>query len=409
MGAQPDSVRGGPQERGLHAASEGVRPWRVLHVCESAWNVWPVVEGQLAAGMRPSVVTPHGYRVVVDASEPPRDRPRPLSLMGAWHEVRNWRASMLEAGIATAAEVVHAHTFASGMAAVRNCPVVVYDLCTFVEEQAAQHALPERRSWLDRSFRVAEQFIVTRAGAVVVHSSTMRERAVGRGAPPDHTFMIPSPLELEHDDELVLPRDHGNAAVFFAAGVRALTREISAGVLALLRTAAVLCDQCPGVRVLIEASPEAAPGVVEAAQQLGIAGCLEILAPGQAETAMERCDVVIAGGDEERGGVLALQYGRSLLAPDTPALRDVSADGQGCLWYDPNDAGDLARRAAFLARNPHFRRALGSAGRAHLRATRSPAAVGRRYDEVYRHALKRRGSANGVSPSASLLPIHACI
>lgn len=391
-------------------AAENVRPWRVLHVCESAHHVWPVVEGQLSAGMRPSVVTPHGYRVVVDASEPPRDRPRPLSLMGAWHEVRNWRASMLEAGMATGAEVVHAHTFASGMAAVRNCPVVVYDLCAFVEEQAAQHAPAERRAWLDRSFRVAEQFVLARAGAVVVHSSTMRERAVSRGAPPDNTFLIPAPLAIEDtEDELMLARDDGNAIVFFAAGAGAFTSEVSGELLALLRTAAVVCDQCPGVRVQIEASAEAAAGVLEAAQQLGIVGCLEIIPAGHAEAAIRRCDVVIAGDGDERGGVLALQHGRALLAPDTAALRDVSADGQGCLWYDPGDPADLARRAAFLARNPHFRRALGSAGRAHLRATRSPDVIGRRYDEVYRHAFKRRGSGNGMNPSASLMPIQACI
>lgn len=407
MGAHPNSV-GSAQERWIHAAPESMRPWRVLHVCESAHQVWPVVEGQLSAGMRPSLVTPHGYRVVVDPSEPPRERPRPLSLMGAWHEVRNWRAAMLEAGIATAAEVVHAHTFASGMAAVRNCPVVVYDLCAFVEEQAAQHAAAERRAWLDRSFRVAEQFVFTRAGAVVVHSSAMRERAVGRGAPPDNTFLVPTPVEIE--DEIPAQRDGGTEVVFFAATMRARTAAVLPEVLSFLKTVAVLCEQCPGVRVQMEASAEAAPGVLQAAQQLGIAGCLEIIAAGHAEAALEDCDVVIAGDADERGGVLALQHGRALLAPDTPALRDVSADGQGCLWYDPKLAGDLARRAAFLVRNPHFRRALGSAGRAHLRATRSPDVIGRRYDEVYRHALKRRrSSGTGVSPSGSLMPIQACI
>ncbi|HXA84050.1 MAG TPA: hypothetical protein VNZ47_03175, partial [Candidatus Dormibacteraeota bacterium] len=34
--------------------------WRVIHACEYARDVLPVVEGQLAVGMRPFIVTPQG-------------------------------------------------------------------------------------------------------------------------------------------------------------------------------------------------------------------------------------------------------------------------------------------------------------------------------------------------------------
>ncbi|HEY2394306.1 MAG TPA: hypothetical protein VGK22_24260, partial [Candidatus Angelobacter sp.] len=34
--------------------------WRVIHACEYARDVLPVVEGQVAVGMRPYIVTPQG-------------------------------------------------------------------------------------------------------------------------------------------------------------------------------------------------------------------------------------------------------------------------------------------------------------------------------------------------------------
>jgi glycosyltransferase involved in cell wall biosynthesis len=109
---------------------------------------------------------------------------------------------------------------------------------------------------------------------------------------------------------------------------------------------------------------------------------------------MGEADVVIAAtpADDGPGAVLiaALAHGRAILAADVAQNREVTPQGRGCLWFRNNDVQDLAGRAAFLARNPDFRTALGLSGRAHLQATRSPKVVAAKYDDVYRHAFQRR-------------------
>jgi len=101
--------------------------------------------------------------------------------------------------------------------------------------------------------------------------------------------------------------------------------------------------------------------------------------------------------------------GVTLLAADTPAHRDLSPEGRGLLWFRPEDARDLAARAAFLARNPELCLSLAQAARKHLVETHSPQAVGCRYDAVYQHVFARR-KPYGPSPSAGRLrPLTASL
>jgi hypothetical protein len=101
----------------------------------------------------------------------------------------------LEADPDQSAEIVHAHSFASGMAAVRNFGAVVYDLNGCVEELAMAAGQCEAGSWLARSFRVAEQFILARAAAIITHSSVMRDAVLDRGAPKENVFVVLLPEE----------------------------------------------------------------------------------------------------------------------------------------------------------------------------------------------------------------------
>jgi hypothetical protein len=115
------------------------------------------------------------------------DSARTPSLLTAWREVRNWRHWMTESD--GRFEIVHAHTFSAGMAAARAGAPLVYDIRRFVEQQAG----PEDRghSWLARSFRTAEQFVLQRAAAVIVHSSAAYRSALERGATSADIFILP--------------------------------------------------------------------------------------------------------------------------------------------------------------------------------------------------------------------------
>src|SRR5436305_14566633 len=175
-----------------------LRNWRVIHACEYARDVLPVVEGQVSAGMRPYIVTPQGAGTaeLYLSSKEVEQRPT-LSVLRAWNDVRNWRKSLLECDPENTADIIHAHSFAAGMAAVRGFSCVVYDLCACIEDWAIASGQCDHGSWMGRSFRVAEQFVLSRAEAVIVHSLGMKSAVEERGAPNDSIFLIPEPLDFE--------------------------------------------------------------------------------------------------------------------------------------------------------------------------------------------------------------------
>src|SRR3954464_2458906 len=183
---------------------EEVHPWSVVHACTQARDILPLLDVQVSAGMRPYLVTPHGSGTPDLYLRADEENSRPASLLTAWNDVRQWRRSLLEADPDQSAEIVHAHSFASGMAAVRNFGAVVYDLNGCVEELAMAAGQCEAGSWLARSFRVAEQFILARATAIVTHSSVMRDAVLDRGAPPENVFVV------------LLPDDWSGASEDFA-------------------------------------------------------------------------------------------------------------------------------------------------------------------------------------------------
>ena len=69
----------------------------MIHACEYARDVLPVVEGQVAAGMRPYIVTPQGAgSAELYLARPGQEQVRSFSLLRSWQDVRNWRKSILE-------------------------------------------------------------------------------------------------------------------------------------------------------------------------------------------------------------------------------------------------------------------------------------------------------------------------
>jgi len=169
-------------------ASVGVRPvraWRVLHAAPPAVMLETLLDAQRSSGMRPVIAT------LADAADSKG------TLLTAWHEVRNWRQAIVDAEAAHTIELVHAHGFAAGMAAVRSFPAVVYDVDSFVENTGTEDAGGARPGlWLSRSFRVAEQFVIARAGAIVIHRPSLRAGMVERGAADENLFLIPPPDQI---------------------------------------------------------------------------------------------------------------------------------------------------------------------------------------------------------------------
>jgi len=437
------------------------RPWRAIHACDSVHQVLSAVEAQAVVGMRPYVLTPQGECLKQSCFRTRRlETPKPVSLLNAWGEVRKWRRNLMETEIergipAANADLVHAHCFSAGMAAVRNCPAVVYDFSRPIESTAHAHAgshgnphshSPSKDlSWLARSFAVAEQFVLTRAGAVVVHAGIMREDALKRGCVPENVFQIPEPLSPEVLDFLTGPEslvpgkipgktDDHEGIVFFAPDVclqsdPAAPQPVIKNIEFLLQAFALWRQEIASARLFVMATAACAATLLERATALGIADFVFAVPADECERMFAESHVVIALGETSQestqenrlagpsaacshnfpSALRAMIAGRALLAADTSCHRDLSPHGRGLLWFRNGDVHDLASRAAFLARNPDLRDALAATARRHLLETRCPEAVGCQYDAVYQRVFTRR-KTDGTTPVAGigLQPLLVC-
>jgi glycosyltransferase involved in cell wall biosynthesis len=391
--------------------------WRVIHACEYARDVLPVVEGQVAVGMRPFIVTPQGAGTAeLYLSGGNQDQPRSLSLLRSWQDVRNWRKSLLDCAPETTSDLVHAHCFAAGMAAVRNCSCVVYDLGACIEEMAISAGLCESGSWMGRSFRVAEQFVLSRAAAVIVHSRGLKEAALERGAPPDAVFLVPEPISEDNEPPALsqdidfLTRRFGFApgSVSFFVPQFALQEQLSPAAVSVLEGFALASNELPQFNLLLEAPESARRAINEHASRLGISLHVALVHQFDVPATMESAHVVVAMGELPADPVAArepneiclksLWQGKTLLAADVPRNRDASPEGRGCLWFEADNPRDLGYRMAFVGRKPEFRAALGAAGRMFIYETRNSAAIGQQYDEAYRFAATRK-KTSGVGPN----------
>ena len=400
--------------------------WRVIHACENVRDVLPVAEGQVAVGMRPYIVTRHGAgaaELYLSGKEPGQSPP--LSLVRSWQDVRNWRKSILDCQPEVSADLVHAHSFAAGMAAVRSCDCVAYDLRDCIDELALSAGQCEPSSWMGRSFRAAEQFILSRAAVVIVHSPGLKEAAEERGATRTNVHLIPDPLSPE--DAMVFPSslspefDFGpQTTVFLAPRLTAARNEkLPPAAMFLLEAFALAARDLPRCRLLLEAAEGTRTSLQKQAGQMGIAERVSFVDATNAVAAWQSAHVVIALGEFNTDPAAArrpnpvclkaLRQGTAaLLAADLPRNRDVSPEGRGCLWFDPNNARDLGSRMAFLANNLDFRAALAATGRIHLLETRNSVAIGRKYAEAYRHAAARKKS-RGTGPGlAAFYPAANC-
>jgi glycosyltransferase involved in cell wall biosynthesis len=399
------------------------RSWRVIHACEYARDVLPVIEGQVAAGMRPYIVTPVGAGTAeVWLSGCNQEPQRNLSLLRAWQDVRTWRRSLLDCDPETAADLVHTHSFSSGMAAVRNCTCVVYDLQACIEDLAVASGQCETGSWIGRSFRVAEQFILSRASAIVVHSAGMKAAAEERGAHPESIFVIPEPLEAgpmeasaaEEADGLPELRALAPGTVTFFTHLIGTQGPEESSLLLEAFTLALAALPQHSVKFIVASPLPTRALLQEHIIRLGMANHVIVLEEAAAKAAAAMASVVIAGSEVPDNLISArsanplcltsLARGRALLAADVPRNREASPDGQGCLWFNPGDVRDLSRRVAFLAQNPGFCKDLGMAGRSYMLETRRSEVIGKRYEAVYRYAASHRRS-RGIGPTAvKLLP-----
>ena len=392
-------------------------PWNVVHACETVREVLPLLEGQLAAGMRPSLLTPGGYGVAASFAESAgKLEPAQTSLLQMWNRVREWRKLLTDSAAESSSEIIHAHSFAPGMAAVRTNSGVVYQFKQTIAKLAAGSGNDGENSWLARSFRVAEQFVLTRAAAVVVNRHRQRLECLERGVGAKNVFLIPEPV-VQHLVESVPDRNWLESAtggkpetVFFLVPRLATPSswELRDALLRWMRALSVLRHDHPTVKLVFVGDSAAASHVREVASTCNLSAWIRVLPEELRDQAMASADVIICDREHARDGFAleAMARGRALLAADVEEHRELTADGRGCFWYRAGEVADIAQRAGFLAGNSSFRRALASAGREHCLATRSMEIIGPQYDAVYRVAFSKRKGRDNSPPKTQLVPLQ---
>ena len=361
-----------------------VRKWDVVHACDNARQVADVLDAQACANIRAYVVS--------------RPRPANDSLLQSWNEVRKWSTLLAdhlgEPPFDSAGLIVHAHSFNAGMAGIRSAQPCVYDLSTFIEQTPSAVT----RSWLGRSFRAAEQFVLTQAAAVIVHDSALHDAIAIRGVQSERIFRIPRVAP-------VMP-DFSGAETFRRRLAISLDETVIFSESMDVHLAAVLIaerNQQRRVRLLLTESASAQMALLPQVDQL--AQISVSLSRDHHDAAVAASDVVIATSEDAL--VSAMQHGKPSLAIDGEPTRAVSPDGAGVIWCNGNDPADRARRLSFLLGDRAMRDSLGSSARQFITSARSLERIGRLYEEVYRFAAQQKMGAKSAPPGGTLVPVSA--
>jgi glycosyltransferase involved in cell wall biosynthesis len=371
-----------------------VKPWQVLHACEKASTISALIEAETSVGMNPHVLSRELWK----------PESQSLSLLTTWNDVRDWRHALNQAEALHPVQIVHAHSFASAMAGVRGSSPLVYDFAYPLDEADPDRSHPG--PWLLRSFRVAEQFALSRASAVVAHSQTMAKIAHDRGAASANIFRIhppfqPKATEVDHAWAASRGIEPGHAFIVLALPGKE-------GVEFSLRVFGNLVREVENAVFLLEHDDPDHEQLLRLAREIGIADSLRCVSSYERQSALACTDVVLAlstddaGGRSNPGMLSTMGAAKAVIAADVPENRECACDGQGCLWFRPEDLLDATQRILFVSKNRDFLRQLGESGREHLLATRAPEVVGRAYDEVYRHAQSRRTDTMPMFPAPKI-------
>ncbi len=256
-------------------------------------------------------------------------------------------------------------------------------------------AYPPYRRYVERDpFRPAR--------AVIVHTAEARQRLLARGLRPGQVHVIPagipareaaSPEEVRALRERLGWDDRGRVLTLFGYVTPEKGYDTALDALKSLPPAARLLI-AGGTRV-----PHEAPyldSLRASIREAGLEGRVAIsgyLEPRELAAAMALTDVVLVPHHAANGSysvMVALGYGKPVLASDLACFREIRDDG-GCVeLFDPGDERMLAERAGFLLASESARKGLARAAEAYAKR-RSWSAVAEQTLAVYRQAAGEGG------------------
>src|SRR5918993_149778 len=311
------------------------------------------------------VRAPEGYVVEHVPAGPPSDVPKDelLQYMPAFGDylAQRWRAEPYD--------VVHAHFWMSGLAAVRAARTTgVPVLQTFhalgtvkKRHQGAQDTSPPTRLALERSLCRSVDHVIATCSDEVTELRAM-------GLPEDRATVIPCGVDT--DAFRPLPVTHGDRPVLLVIG-RIVERKGVGNVIEALA-------KLPGVELMIGGGPtpdllDTDPDIARLrrlAEHHAVADRVRFLGSvGRADVPalMSRADVVVAVPWYEPFGIVpveAMACGRPVVGSAVGGLLDTVDDGVTGFLVPPRDSAALAPVLRDLLADPGRRAAYGRAGRA---------------------------------------------
>ena len=276
---------------------------------------------------------------------------------------------------ATRADVFHAHDFYSNVFGI-----------PFARLAGVPRVVGSRRWWEGperAGQRVANRLACRLAHAVLANSGRVGALVAGEGIPAGRVGVVPNFVDEDafrppppallgawREELGIAP---GQPVVGIVANLHPVKDHAS-----LLRAAALLRAEWPGLRVVVAGGGDPAPlRALAAALGIAEAVCFAGARPS-APSLHHLFDVSVLCSRSEGlpNSILeAMAAGRPVVATRVGAVPDAVTDGVTGLLVPPGDPAALAAALATLLRDPARREAMGRAGRNEARARYTPAAA----------------------------------
>jgi len=246
------------------------------------------------------------------------------------------------------------------------------------------------------------RFAVSRADAIVAVSRHARDLALGAGAPPGRTHVIPPGVDPpeqrpgEPSDEPASPTT-GEPIVLTVARLSARYKGHDVMVRALPR----ILERVPTARWVVVGDGPLRPELERAAAAAGIEDHVRFegaLADDRRDAWLRRADVFVmasrlpAGGGGEGFGIVYLEaavHGLPVVAGNVGGSLDAVADGETGLLVDPADPVAVGDAVADLLVDRDRAQALGRAGAARAEGFAWPL-IARRVEDLLMHLAASR-------------------
>jgi D-inositol-3-phosphate glycosyltransferase len=334
----------------------------------------------------------------------PAGPPRPLPKDDLLAYMPGFAAWLAERWQAARPDVVHAHFWMSGLAAVtaaRRCPVPVVQ--TFHALGSVKRRYQGRADTSPLQRVQLEAAVAQQATAVIATCTDEVRELAAYGTRPDRMYVVPCGVDCDRFRPGSAPRP-GRPPRVLTLGRLVPRKGVDTVIAAMARV--------PGAELIVAGGPERSrldddPEVARlrrGAAKAEVSGRVTFVGRvGHEEVPalLRSADVVVSAPWYEPFGIVPLEAmacGAAVIASSVGGHLDTMADGVTGLLVPPRDPGRLADRIRYLLADPARRRTLGAAAAARVRSRYSWAQVAAETEAIY--AGLRQGQAEDQTVSA---------